>query len=199
VGKGVVEARHDETTVRLIGTVAEQIVGPDTSYPGLHAGWHEVPAAMLLPHVPRLPLAGAATVHADDIVGLQTVTAVSVVPVGAQTVGPVTAYPPLHAGWHEVPAAMLLPHVPRLPLAGAATVHVGLQTVTAVSVVPVGAQTVGPDAAYPPLHAGWHEVPGAMLLPHVPRLPLAGAATAQAVLATLLVQTVTTVSVLVPD
>ena len=116
--------------------------------------------------------------------GTHTDTAVNVVPVGAQTVGPDTSYPALHAGWHQAPDVRKLVHVPMLPLAGAATVHAaniaGLHTVVDIRVVPVGEQSVNVDAVNPVLQAGWHHAPAARVLAHVPRLPLAGAATAQA-------------------
>ena len=43
--------------------VAEQLVGPDTPYPSLHANWHVAPSARLLVHVPSAPLVGAVTAH----------------------------------------------------------------------------------------------------------------------------------------
>ena len=43
--------------------VAEQLVGPDTPYPALHAGWHLAPAARALVHEPSAPLLGAVTAH----------------------------------------------------------------------------------------------------------------------------------------
>ncbi len=43
---------------------AEQVVlTPAVSYPALHVGWHEAPAARVLEHVPRAPLVGAVTAH----------------------------------------------------------------------------------------------------------------------------------------
>ena len=43
---------------------AEQVMRtPPVSYPALHVGSHEEPAARVLEHVPRAPLVGAVTAH----------------------------------------------------------------------------------------------------------------------------------------
>ena len=92
--------------------------------------------------------------------------------------GPDTAYPLLHVGWHVEPDASELVQLPTPPFAGAAEAsHVGSVThVAAVSTFP--AHELGPDATYPLLHVGWHVDPGASELVQSPTPPFAGAAEA---------------------
>ena len=67
-----------QTEVAVSTPVAEQSIGPDTPYPVLHVGWHELPRARLLVHVPSAPLVGAVTAHGayvGEAVGAYVTTA----------------------------------------------------------------------------------------------------------------------------
>ena len=54
--------------------VAEHVALAGGAYPASHVGWHVAPAARLLVHVPRPPLAGAVTLHGayvgESVVGV---------------------------------------------------------------------------------------------------------------------------------
>ena len=71
-----------------------QVVGPETVYPALQAGWQELPlASILLVQVPAIPFCGA--IGRVQVSGLH-VAAVKVVPL--QDVRPEIVNPELHTG-----------------------------------------------------------------------------------------------------
>ena len=142
VGASTVQFPH---VAAVSWPVSEQLVGPEAAYPWLHAGWHRVPGARLLMHVPKFPLMGAVKLHIGTLAGAQVDTDASVKPVLAQSVNPDNAYPALHFGSHQAPAGMLLLHEPRFPLVGALTAHSAARvgaTVLAGAIVFVGAGVI---------------------------------------------------------
>jgi hypothetical protein len=88
---------------------------PDIVYPLLHVGVHELPLARLDAHVPNAPLAGAVNVH-----GFALHAAVSVSVPDEHDRLPVTVYPVLHVGVHELPLARTEVHGDATPFDGAA-------------------------------------------------------------------------------
>ena len=114
----------------------------------------------------------------------------------------VWSYPVLHVGVHDEPLARLDRHVPREPSVGAVTAHaLGLHTAESVVSMPA-AHVLVPDAVYPLLHVGVHELPLARLAVHGPASPFVGAADASHALALHTAVSVVSVpnrQVLVPD
>jgi hypothetical protein len=87
---------------------------------------------------------------------------------------PVSVYPLLHVGVHELPLGRLAVHVPAAPFVGAADASHGLALHTAVLVVSVPAVHIRlPVSVYPLLHVGVHERPLGRLAVHVPAVPFA--------------------------
>jgi hypothetical protein len=111
-------------------------------------------------------------------------------------------YPLLHVGVHELPLARLAVHGVANPFVGAADASHGLALHTAVLVVSVpAAHVLVPDAVYPLLHVGVHELPLARLAVHGVASPNVGAADASHALAlhTTLSESMPAAQVLVPD
>ena len=158
---------------------------PDAVYPLLHVGVHERPLASVAEHVPASPLVTAADASQGVDVGarvssgaMQTAVLVVSVP-AAHVLVPISVYPLLHVGVHELPLARLDVHVPASPFIGAVAASHALALHAAVLVVNVPAEHVlVPDTVYPLLHVGVHELPLASVAVHVPASPFVGAAEA---------------------
>jgi hypothetical protein len=103
-------------------TPYQQINSPDTVYPSLHDGVHELPLARLEVHPPSAPLVGGVTAH-----GLALHAAVFVVSAPKLQVRvPDVVYPLLHVGVHELPLARLDVHGVASPFVGAVAASHGL-------------------------------------------------------------------------
>ena len=148
---------------------------PDTVYPLLHVGVHELPLARLDVHGLASPFAGAvAALHA-----LALHTAVLVVSVPAvHALVPVSVYPLLHVGVHELPLARLAVHGPASPFVGAADASHALPLQANVLLNVPAEHDLLPDAVYPLLHVGVHELSIARLDVQSPRAPFVGAVVA---------------------
>ena len=89
---------------------------PDTVYPLLHVGGHELPLARLEVHGLASPFESA--VDASHGLGLHA--NVLVYEPYEHDLLPDAVYPPLHVGVHEAPLSRLELHVPAPPFVGAA-------------------------------------------------------------------------------
>lgn len=81
-------------------------------YPSSHVGWHAVPFNSRSVQLPTAPLAGGddASQNGTQIAGDKTPS--------RQTLGPDTANPWSHVGWHVNPLASSEVQFPTAPLAG---------------------------------------------------------------------------------
>ena len=100
-----------------IRMLAVQDLVPDTIYPSLHVGVHELPLARLAVHGVASPNVGAA----DASHGLALHTTLSESMPAAQVLVPDNVYPLLHVGMHDFPPSTVEVHVPMPPFVGATT------------------------------------------------------------------------------
>ena len=109
-----------------VSVPAVHVYEPDSVYPVLHIGAHERPLASVAEHVPASPLVTAADASQGVDVGARVspgamhTTVLVVSTPAAHVLVPVSVYPLLHVGVHELPLARLDVHVPASPFVGAA-------------------------------------------------------------------------------
>ena len=140
---GAADASHGsalQTAVSVVSVPALHILVPDTVYPLLHVGVHELPLVRVDVHGVATPFVGAA----DASHGSALQTAVSAVSVPAlHVLMPETVYPLLHVGVQELPLAMLDVHGVATPFVGAADASQGVAVGAAVVGAAVGDGVVG--------------------------------------------------------